>query len=236
MKIHRFILTTPLSTGSFEIKDADLVHQIRSVLKLRVGEQVVLSDGNEMECEATIEDVGKTSIRVAAGPLTRNNRESSRRVTLYCAVLKRENFELVLQKATELGVYAIVPLLTSRTVKLDFKRDRAERIVREAAEQSGRGRLLVVHEPMSFEDAMKEAGANDVNVFFDLGDGIGLGDVMKRIASATSVGLFVGPEGGWTGEEREQAVERKNLLASLGPRTLRGETAAIVATFLGTME
>lgn len=236
MKIHRFLSSTPLVVGSFDIANADLVHQIRTVLKLRTGERIVLLDGNGMECDATIEEIGKATIRVTVSACRQNTSEATRHVTLYCAVLKRENFDLVLQKATELGVQKIVPLVTARTVKLDVKRDRAERILREATEQCGRGRVPVLEEPLAYKDACVHADANDVNVFCDLGEGEGVMDVLRRIQSASTVGLFIGPEGGWTSEEREEAERRAWTVTSFGSRTLRGETAAIVAAFIGTIE
>ena len=150
---------------------------------------------------------------------------------LYCAILKRENFELVVQKATEIGVREIVPLITQRTVKLDIKEERLRKIITEAAEQSGRGRVPMLRQAMSFADALADAQRNDANFFFDISDVIveegAIGDAMRR-------GLFVGPEGGWSYEEVLAARAAGCHIISLGALTFRAETAAIIASYLGT--
>src|SRR6185503_3112201 len=90
-----------------------------------------------------------------------------REVTLYCSILKKENFELVCQKATEVGAYAICSIIAERTVKTGLNRPRLEKIIKEAAEQSGRSSLPILLEPMSFPEALSSSKANDLNVLFD---------------------------------------------------------------------
>jgi 16S rRNA (uracil1498-N3)-methyltransferase len=216
MKIHRFIL-----------EDPKLVHQMARVLKLKTGEKVVLGDGKGHEAEALIETISPKSISVAFDHVSVNQRESARSVTLYCALLKRENFEWVVQKATEVGVASIVPIITRRTVKLNFKLDRLQMITKEAAEQSGRGMVPTVHPPMKFEDALKQA-ENEKNYFFDVGPS------HSYRLKANSLGIWIGPEGGWDPEEVEFAKKLNCEITSLGSFTLRAETAAVIATYLAT--
>lgn len=228
MKIHRFILSFAISDGRVEISDTEIVNQIRNVLKLKIGEQVLLCDGNMNEAVGQIEELRKDSVMVEIVKEQKNENEAGRNVILYCAVLKRENFELVVQKATEVGVKEIVPLITRRTVKLNLRHDRLEKIIKEAAEQSGRGMAPVLREPMDFTMAVEHAKANDVNWFFDGSGGapMAIGAPQKRI------GVFVGPEGGFDESEIVVAKAAGFAVATLGKLTLRGETAAIIASYL----
>lgn len=227
MKRHRFIGAFDLSQTEFRLTDKELVHQIAKVLRLESGEQIVLCDGRGREVLVELREVANNAIVASATEKSRQTPEPSRDVILYCAILKRENFEIVVQKATEVGVAEIVPMLTRRTVKQNVKVERLREIAKEAAEQSGRGTVPAVHEPMGFEEAVEQAKKNDENLFFDV-DGTS-GSV--KIA-AGRVGLFIGPEGGWDPEERAAAKKAGFVISSLGPLVLRGETAAIVASYL----
>lgn len=229
MKTHRFIVDESIRQGSTVLRDRELVHQIATVLRLKPGESIVLCDGKGSEANATIESVDtKKSVSLIVGPVRKNQNEPERRVTLYVALLKRENVELVLQKATEIGVTEIVPLKTARTVKLDFKRDRAEKIIREAVEQSGRGVIPALKDVTPFDEALKEATKKDVAVLCDVG---ATHPVKEVVSNASNIGIFIGPEGGWSDEERRLAEANRVVPVVLAQPTLRGETAAIVAVY-----
>jgi len=227
MKVHRFIGRFDLGAERFLIREPDLAHQIRTVLKLRPGERIVLADGRGADAVAEITAVDKTAVEVSVVE-RRASAEPARSVTLYCAILKRDNLEYACQKATECGASRIVPLVTARTVKLGLNDGRLAKIVREAAEQSGRGILPEVAAPQEFSASMKEALANDANYFFD-----GSGEEWSRPRlSARTVGVWIGPEGGWEGFELEAAKANGFAIVSLGGFTLRAETAATVAVYL----
>lgn len=229
MKTHRFITTEPFRPGPFELQGRELVHQVVTVLKLHVGEHLILCDGKGNEAEARISSLdAKKRVALEVGPVKKNTHEPTRHVTLYAALLKRENFELVLQKATEIGVAEIVPLVSDRTIKRDFKRDRAEKIIREAVEQSGRGIIPTLYETQSVEEALADASRHDVTLFFD---GDAKDSIRDLVRDAARIAVFIGPEGGWSEEEVAFAKKKKVRFSSLGSLTLRGETAAIVATF-----
>src|SRR3989339_309137 len=117
MKIHRFIGTFDLTPDHLVLQDTNLVHQMGRVLRLQVGERVVLCDGNGQEIEGEIEVIDKKSVTINVKLRRQNLTESPQRVVLYLALIKRENFELAVQKATEVGVSEIVPIGTQRTVK-----------------------------------------------------------------------------------------------------------------------
>jgi 16S rRNA (uracil1498-N3)-methyltransferase len=134
------------------------------------------------------------------------------------------------QKAVEAGVHRVIPVVTARTVKLGLKIDRLAKIAQEAAEQGGRGIVPEISEPIKFKYAIKLAAEHDVNYFFDAE-----GEEYSRpkLLSAT-VGVWIGPEGGWEDFEIEAARQSNFVIASLGKLVLRAETAATVAVYLST--
>lgn len=231
MKIHRFITHFDGHERNIRIYEKEVFSQMKNVLKLKEGEKIILSDGklNEALCEIKI--IGKDFIEVAVEKFYKNENEPWADVVLYCSVLKKENLELVVQKATEIGVKEIMPIITKRTVKLNLKKDRLEKIIKEASEQSGRGMIPILHEVADFNMAIKRAAINDVNFFFD-SSGKNIKDVLSK---KQRIGIFIGPEGGWDEEELQLARENNFKITSLGKLTLRGETAAIVASYLSTL-
>ncbi|HTM68863.1 MAG TPA: RsmE family RNA methyltransferase [Candidatus Binatia bacterium] len=228
MRIHRFVIDAALASGPLTVRDAGLRNQLENVLRLAPGDALELCDGKGMEASASVLGFGKTSVDFAVDEVRRNAAESLVRAALYLAVLKRENFELAAQKATEAGASRIVPVVSRRTVKTGLKQDRLARIVKEATEQSGRGIVPAVSEPLSFKEALEDAAANDRNIFFELGGS----PFAPGPSGRASVGLFIGPEGGWDDAETAAAREHGAVIASLGPRVLRAETAAAVASYL----
>lgn len=233
MRLHRFISAFDCTQTTIEITDPDIVNQMVRVLRLGVGDRLILGDGNANECVCELSDRQKDRVTVSVVERFVNTNDPSVAAILYCAILKRENFELVVQKATEIGIAEIVPVITQRTVKLDIKEERLRKIIVEAAEQSGRSRLPILHTALHLDAAFVDAKRNDINLFFDLSntsvDQVDLHHRQRR-------GLFVGPEGGWTEEEASAACAAGCHVVSLGALTLRGETAAIVAAYLGTRD
>lgn len=235
MRLHRFIRNFDIKIGKMRLKDGELFNQFRNVLKLKVGEKVVLCDGQMNEGEAEIKGYGKGAIDVEVLSIGKNQNEPERRVALYCSVLKKENFELVVQKATEMGVAEIAPIITERTIKLNLRQDRLEKIAKEAAEQSGRGIVPILHEPIDLEKAIELAKANGLNIFFDQNSIEWTkihSDGSKSRTNSFRIGAWIGPEGGWSPQELEMARNLDFKVISLGKTTLRAETAAIIGTYL----
>ena len=232
MKLHRFIGDFDVTKEGFSVTDAALVLQMRKVLKLSIGERVILGDGKGEETICEIISYGKDSVEFGACDFQGENENESIYETLLClSILKNDHFELAVQKATEVGITSIVPILTKRTVKLNVKADRLRKIVKEAAEQSHRGVLPIVREPLYFPDALIEARDRGTALFFD-----GATDA-KDVTAIKTKGpsyLFIGPEGGWDDAERVLARDAKAQTVTLGPTTLRAETAAIIASYLFT--
>lgn len=230
MKIHRFIGPFDLGQHHLMIRDPELFKQLRSVLKLQTGERIILSTGKGEEALFEIGGYGKDSVSVNLIEPLVNSAEPKVRTILYCAILKREHFELVAQKATEVGVHAIVPVISKRTIKLNVRGERIEKIIREAAEQSGRGLVPELHEAMELNEAFEHAKGNAFNYFFDP-----TGDVLVSAESSDQgTGLFIGPEGGWDETEIAAARDRGIPIVSFSKLIMRAETAAIIATYLFT--
>jgi len=231
MRLNRFISDFDLRGQDLSVFDKDILNQVKNVLRLKSGSQILLADGRANEALAEIVEFGGDFFRVKLLQKESNDNESPRKVILYCSILKRENFELVAQKATEVGVAEIVPLVCERTVKTGFKKDRLAKIIKEAAEQFGRGILPILHEPMEFGQAIKQAGQNDRNFLFNFsGEKFALSDVASL--KQKIVGIFIGPEGGWSDFEMDLTRQRELKIVSLGKLMLRAETAAIVASYL----
>ena len=227
MKIHRFIGDFNLTAPRIDIHDKDLIKQIKEVLHLQKDEQVVLSNSQGQEIQGKIIDLQKDFISVEVLERRVNTNEPSNEVILGCAVLKKENFELVVQKVTEVGVKKIIPLITSRTIKLGLNLDRLSKIAKEAAEQSGRGTIPDIIEPTKFENVLSETKDMDI-VLLDI-EGK---EPFQSLKKDRKMVILIGPEGGWTEDELTLAKEHNVKIASLGKLILRAETAAIIASFL----
>ncbi|MDP3772113.1 MAG: RsmE family RNA methyltransferase [bacterium] len=230
MKIHRFIGTYDLDRSHLILTDHLQVRQMHSVLHLKKGEHIMLGDGKCYESEAEIISLSRKEIGLALAEKRRNTNESQKHTTLYCSLLKHENFEWVVQKATEMGITAIVPIIAARTVGHAYKKERLQKIIHEAAEQSGRGVVPVLSNPMSLNDAQKQASAGNDKVFFF--DASGMPFIVTDSADCRTVGIFIGPEGGWTNEELASTHEKKIHIVHMGKLILRAETAATLASYL----
>ena len=197
-------------------------HSIR-VVRARVGEEVEVFDRSGAMARATVESIEKDRavLRVVE---TLPSRESPLDVTLAMAIIQLEKFELVLQKATELGVRAIVPLVTERVElrpeRYAGKMDRWNKILLEAVKQSGRSVPPALEAPVAFEEVISRAGTR---LLFDA-------DAEPSAESVEGpVTILIGPEGGWSENELRLAREHGCRFERLGPRRLRAETAAIAA-------
>lgn len=228
MKIHRFIIKDLVFTETLHISDREIVHQARTVLKLREGETIAVCDGRGMEAVGSVSVADKDSLVVALGAPYRVAAEPEAQVTLYAAVVKRDNFELIVQKAVEVGATRIVPLITRRTIKTGIHRARLETIMREAAEQSGRGILPEITDPIEFADALAEL-PRDTRGFFCNNGGTaasGITSIDQRQRA-----IFIGPEGGWDDSEVAAAAAAGLTTIGFGTLVLRAETAAVIATY-----
>ncbi len=225
-KIHRFIWDFGNQVGdSIEITDKETVHQIKNVLKLKIGEKIILSNGNGGEVEGVLKEVRKTTIMSID---SRQTVEPLPTTSLLVAIVKRDNWEWIVQKAVEIGITKIVPLVTERTIKTNLNYERLNKIAKEAAEQSGQSYLPNIVAAMDFEDAIKAVKIGEVNIFLEK-DGVKMKKPLER--RDETVNIWVGPEGGWSEEEVETAKSKQMQVVSLGVSTLRAETAAITGAY-----
>lgn len=225
MKVHRFFVEEEIGERkTLEIKTEHLLHQWRNVLRFVAGDKVVLFDGrgSDFLCEisAITKNVASLSVlEETAGVIP------SKKITLFVSLIKRENFELVLEKATELGVSHIVPVIADRSEKKSLNHERALKIVIEASEQSGRANIPFLDEAVTIEEAVEKYKKEVSLVVFDP-TGISNREILTK---DSSLGLFVGPEGGFTPAELEFFAEKEIPIIKLGEQILRAETANIVA-------
>ncbi len=228
-KIHRFIGSFDLEKNRIVITDEELVNQMRNVLKLSVGERICISNGNGNEADARVYEIKSKEVHIDVVSRFCNIVEPKNETALFLAILKNENFNLVIQKATEVGIKKIIPMITEHTVKQNINKERLERIAKEAAELSGRACIPEIHSIMKFEDAINYAREISETIYFldSTGDVIS-----KHKPQGTHISFFVGPEGGWGDEERITASDAGFPFISLSPLTFRGETAAIIASYI----
>ncbi len=226
--MHRFFISKNLEGRDTLILPDNIKHQVKNVLKLKAGEKVGLFDGSGSDFIFEIEVASSGASRFLEK--TPNRREPKIRISLYQSLLKKDNFEWVLQKCTEVGVAEYHPLISARSVKKDFKRERAEKVVMEAAEQSGRALVPRIEKPIPFRLAIQQVkDSGRAAAFTDTGAHEHISSILKY----STMALFVGPEGGWSPEEVNEARNCGLRLVSLGKLTLRAETAALVgAAFL----
>jgi 16S rRNA (uracil1498-N3)-methyltransferase len=231
MRLHRFFIQEQLTNvHEFATTDRDLIHQLKDVFRLTAGEKIILLDnsGYEFYCSLTL--VSKDRVTMHIDEVKENNKPRNMKpyeVVLYQAIIKKDLFEWILEKATEIGVNRFVPILASRSEKKDINTERAEKIIREASEQSGRG-LLPTLSPISIlADVLKEP-----DIFFVAFHLEGEKYNSEMVTDKKRVGVLIGPEGGWTPEELDLMRKHKVAIVSLGSQTLRAETAAIAVSSL----
>lgn len=230
MTLHRFFIPPEALSGERADLPVEAARQIAQVLRLRAGERVALvAGGMEHEAElAQVSRAGVTARIVASRPATG---EPRLRLTLCPALLKADKFEWVMQKCTELGVAAFQPVISERCVRDAVsaqKLERWQRIAQEAAEQSGRGAVPPVNEPVAL-DALPMGGATPTLFAYEGPGGLSLREAVELLARHDTLALIIGPEGGFAREEFLRSMARGALAVSLGPRILRAETASVAA-------
>ncbi len=221
---------------------AEEARHLRDVLRLQPGDRVHVFDGAGKEFECSIVESRKDTARLQVfAEVAPARPESPLQLTLAVALLKSDKFDLVVQKATELGVARVVPVATKLAdIRLRDDSDANKRVTRwqrialEASKQSGRALVPEVTHPISFAELVQtKDAAGQRRLMFSERDGQSLLE-MKNILDANQrkVSALVGSEGGWTDEEISLARDNNWGVVTLGGRTLRAETAAIAVTVL----
>ncbi len=220
---------------------ADEARHAHDVLRLEAGDEVFVFDGEGHEYRCVIAELtSHSAILKVVEDVQPASPESPLDLTLAVALLKGEKFDLVVQKATELGVTRLTPLITARAdVRIREPRDarkkadRWARIAFESAKQSGRAQLMLVDPPMNLDELFRSITGVQLKLTYTARDGEPHAGLAKMYVKDTRIAAMVGPEGGWTDDELKQASANGCRMVTLGGRILRAETAAItVATLL----
>ena len=237
--MRRFFVPPDVLGGRAVALPRELSRRLATVLRLKRGDRVLLADGLGRDYEVEITALSPRSVQAAVVGERASPPEPALELVLYQSLVRPQRFELVLEKGTELGVARFVPLVSGRArMKTEGGSQRAERwrrIVTEAAEQCGRGRMSAVDPPAAFAEAVRTAPGLRLLSWEgeSASGGRGLRPYLRGLQPAPeALSLFIGPEGGFGEEEAALAGEAGCVAVSLGPRVLRSETAGIVAAAL----
>lgn len=245
--MNRFFVDDPgaFSDRSVVITGEDVNH-VKNVLRLKENDELIVSDGRGRDYHCRISGVTNEEIVADICDICDNFSELSTEITLFQGFPKGDKMELIIQKTVELGVTRIVPVMTKRTVvKLDDKKakkktERYNMIAESAAKQSGRGMIPEVTMPVSFAEAVSMAEKLDMNIIpYEEAEGVEYSrNIIKSIKGKKSLGIFIGPEGGFAREEVEKALDAGASAITLGHRILRTETAgmAVVSIIMFELE
>lgn len=216
--------------------DGDDVKHLRNVLRIRPGERIIMSSGENIDYYCVVSDIEEDRIIASIESVDKEGRELPVRIYLFQGLPKGDKMEFIIQKAVELGAYEIIPVAMKRSVvKLDSKKSQAKvkrwnLIAESAAKQSKRSVLPLVNDVMTFKQAADYAKKLDIVLMpYECADGIqSTKELINSIRPGQSVGIFIGPEGGFDGEELTAAHDNKFSIITLGKRILRTETAGMM--------
>ena len=212
------------------------VNHIRNVLRLEQGDWVVACDGRGRDYVSRIQSIEKDNVVLLVEKVQQTGTELPTKITLFQGIPKKDKMELIIQKAVELGAHEIVPVMMKRCVvklsderKQQKKQERWQSIAEAAAKQCDRGIIPVVHEPVTIEKAFDMAKSLEYNMIpYELQEGIDQSrEIVAHACTKKTVGIFIGPEGGFEEKEVEQAVACGVEPITLGKRILRTETAGM---------
>lgn len=232
--MHRFFVGTSLPVGDDIVIDGTDARHISKVLRLGVGDEIIVCDKDGIDCECIISSVSDTEVMAKIQAKSHSLTEPEICVTLYQGVPKGDKLDTVTQKSVELGVSAIVPVAMKRSVAIikDPKKraERMQKIAREAAKQCQRARVPEAREVMTFADAVSDAKGADLCILpYEEEKSVSIKDVLKAAKNIRTVSIFIGPEGGFEPSEVELAIKNGFKTVSMGSRILRTETASLAA-------
>ena len=229
----RFYVPHPqIENGILRIEGNEVRH-IRKVLRLREGDGVFVFDGSGREYEGTIVEEGPFSVSILVQTIFSSEKESTLEITLAQSLLKGEKMDYLVQKATELGVKRIVPFISSRSIPLLEKSKRLERrrrwekIAIEASKQCGRGVLPKIDPLKDYPQILETVPMESLKLILWEKGGEKLKGILKKLERESRIFFIVGPEGGLSEEEVEEAKKGGFVPVTLGERILRSETASL---------
>ena len=224
----RLFIDQPLSANARPAIDGPAAHYLLNVMRMKAGDPILLFDNRSGEWLAVVADAGKRSLTVN---LERQMRplEQVPDLWLCFAPVKKARLDWIIEKATELGIARLQPVITERTIVERVKRERLEAQIIEACEQCGRTAVPTLAEPVKLPQLLRDWPAERALLFADEAGGVPLSEIKVSAPAA----ILTGPEGGFTDRERALLLDCSAVRRmTLGPRILRAETAAIAATSL----
>jgi len=256
MRLHRFFVKDKLGVSEdITIQGKGLANQLSHVFRLKKGDEVVLFDGSGNDFVCSITDFQNESVTFTIKETTKSRYMPMRDIYLCASVVKKDNFEWIVEKATELGVTHIVPVISERSEKKSLNEERLKKIALEASEQSGRGNVPVIHGIIYLNDLIgdraslgnkdihsdAEPNTIDFNAYSNKHqipantkliafhtEGVSWrSDLQEFGRSDLPIAVFIGPEGGWSPDEIKVFHENKIPVVCLGSQVLRAETAVV---------
>jgi len=226
--MQHFFINQELNKSSIKILEKDLIHQMKDVLRFRVGEKIMLLDNKGEKAKGIIKNINREFVEIDIDKQFKCE-QPKKIVRLYMALSKKPaTFELIIQKATELGVNEIIPITTSRCQVQNIRNlERHLAIIKEAAEQSERCFLPILKDTITFADLI----SNPPKGLILAGDARMFDKKLKEmdLSGKNEIDVIIGPEGGLTNEEIESIKKTGGAIFSLGGNVLRMETATIAA-------
>ena len=232
MRISRIFLPAHFEEGHLLEVEGESCHYLKNVLRLRKGWRLIIFDGRGLECPAVLESFGRDVAFLRLGTPLALSRESSLDIHLALGISRGEKMDFAIQKAVELGVSKITPLMMENCVvrldeeKKDARRQHWKRVIQSACEQSGRNTIPEIDAPLAVEDWWFDQPSTRLRLILDPEGKSHLKNIPEPAACVT---LVTGPEGGFSERERDAAHQTGFTSIMLGPRVMRAETAVISA-------
>lgn len=231
-----FVDKSDIGEHSIKITGADANH-IAAVLRLEINDEIIVCDGFGTDYLCRLTEINKKQVSAEIIKKYKNENEPELKITLYQGIPKGTKIELAIQKCVEIGVDRIVPMITENTIvkikdKEDKKITRYNKIAEAAAKQCGRGKIPRVDKILSFKDAVKDACLNGGGIIpYEKEQDVSIRSFVKNF-KGSSIGIFIGPEGGFSENEIQLCRENNIPSVSLGKRILRTETAGLVTSVI----
>ncbi len=233
MKIHRFYIPNiEISDQNIIVThETELIHQLKNVFRYKAGQIIHIFNETKGEIEVEIVKIDKKDMSFKYNKhiiQAQTDKGQRKQVNLYMSIIKNSNFDLVIEKAVELGISRVIPVISERTIKNNLNFERLNKIIKEATEQSGRIGLMKIGESVNLQQAMEISKMNSDAVYF--------GSVIETEGLKYNtdnpykdISVFIGPEGGYSDEEIRLFHKESVQPLRLGDYVLRAETAAILA-------
>jgi len=222
MRINHFFIKEAIDKDEIIIYDKNLLHQWRNVFRMTVGDTLYLLDNSGYKFLVTITEFYANSC-VFRLEKKEHAYTPKKKLCLFQAVIKKDKFEWVTEKATEVGVSDIHPIISRRSEKKGVVLHRLNIIAKEASEQCGRGILPTIDGVLTLEDSLEKISGSAI-VFHPSGE-----KITDELMDSPTVSIFIGPEGGWDDSELDIFRQKGCAIVSLGEQILKSETAALIA-------